>query len=309
MFLRRRSREVYRVYTEDEYLNGAGWELTAAEDWPAAVQLAVGLAGEELPVAVEPGLEGADESPVAEEPAVGLEPGDAPIEEHIYGGFAHFDGGFDGGSVHSDGGFARSGRRDVRLRRLAGVAMLAGAVGTVSVVVVANISRAHRGAGRRPGSLVVARSSRVVSSPELAGSRAQSSGGAVMPRSMAPRSDVAQAERHRGRSGSQTSNKRLTNLRAGHAGSDTHTSKRPREIGSPPGPNPPGPNPPGPNPPGPDTQPAGAGVKRGSGVAIALDYSPGASVGGSAVAGSSVEMARSSRTSAATGHAEFGFER
>jgi hypothetical protein len=301
-FLRRRSREVYRVYTEDEYLNGAGWELTAAEDWPAAVQPAVGLAGEELPVALEPGLEGADESPVAEEPAVGLEPGDAPIEEHVYGGFAHSHphGGSvhsDGGSVHShshsDGGFAHSGRRDVRLRRMAGVAMLAGAVGTVGGVVVANISRSHRGAGRRPGSLVVASSSRVVSSPELAGSRAESSGGAVTPRSMAPRSHVAQAGRHRGRSGSHTPNKRLTNLSAGHGGSDAHTSKRPREIGSPPGPN---------------TQPAGAGAKRGV-VAIALDYSPSASVNGSAVAGSSVEMARSPTASAETGHAEFGFER
>jgi hypothetical protein len=282
-FLRRRSREVYRVYTEDEYLNGAGWELTAAEGWPAAVQPAVGLAGEELPVAMEPSLEGPDESPVAEEPAVGLEPGNAPIEEHIYGGFSHSHGG----SVHS-------GRRDVRLRRMAGIAMLAGAVGTVGGVVVANISRGHRGAGRRPGSLVVARSLRVVSSPELAGSRAESSGGAVTPRSMVPRSHVAQAGRHRGRSGSHTPNKRFTNLSAGHGGSDTHTSKRPREIGSPPGPN---------------TQPAGAGGKRGGVVAIALDYSPGASVDGSAVAGSSVETARSPTASAETGHAEFGFER
>ena len=101
MLLRRRPREVYRVYSEEEYLNGAGSEpaMVLAEEWP---------------VAVEP---------------------------------------------------ARNGAGERRLRRVAGMAMLAGAVGTVGGVVAANNPWAHRGAGRRPGSLVAAtRASRIVRS-------------------------------------------------------------------------------------------------------------------------------------------------
>src|SRR6202020_772394 len=36
--LRRRSREVYRVYAEEEYLNGAGLELATVEEWPAVLE-------------------------------------------------------------------------------------------------------------------------------------------------------------------------------------------------------------------------------------------------------------------------------
>ncbi len=86
--LRPRSREVYRVYSEEEYLDGAGSELTGAGDWPAAVEPAVGLVAEELPVAVEPGLEPANESPLTQEPAVDSKPVDA-VEEHVYGGFVN----------------------------------------------------------------------------------------------------------------------------------------------------------------------------------------------------------------------------
>ena len=97
--LRRPPREVYRVYTEEEYLNGAGLEpaVALAEVWPVAA---------------------------------------ARIAAH-----------------------AR------RLHRVVGMALLAGAVGTVGGVVAANNPWAHRGVGRRPGSLVAeARSPRVVRS-------------------------------------------------------------------------------------------------------------------------------------------------
>jgi hypothetical protein len=111
--LRRRPREVYRVYSEDEYLNGAGlevgagMEVAAGDGWPAPV------------------------------------------------------------------GPARKGGGERRLRRAAGVAMLAGAVGTVGGVVVMTGSRAHSGAGRRPGNLVASmRSPRVVRSPAVAGTSA-----------------------------------------------------------------------------------------------------------------------------------------
>ena len=97
--LRRSPREVYRVYTEEEYLNGAGLEPAVAltEGWPVAP---------------------------------------ARIAAH-----------------------AR------RLHRVVGMALLAGAVGTVGGVVAANNPWAQRGVGRRPGSLVAeARSPRVVRS-------------------------------------------------------------------------------------------------------------------------------------------------
>ena len=128
--LRRRPREVYRVYTEEEYLNGAGSE-------PA------------------PAL--ADEWPVAVEPAR-----------------------------------SRAGER--RLGRVAGMALLAGAVATVGGVVAANKPWAHRGAGRRPESLVaVARASRVVHSPVITGSYAAPSRSVVVPAAKTTRSRAARA--------------------------------------------------------------------------------------------------------------------
>jgi hypothetical protein len=254
------------VYSEGEYLNGAGLDLTAAEGWPA-VEPTVGLAGEELPVTVEPGLEPVDESTVAQEPAVDLAPGDMPIEEHIYGGFVN------------------SGTRAVHLRRIAGVAMLAGAVGTVGGVVAMNISRARHGAGRGPGSLV-ARSSRVVSSPELAGSRSAPSSApsapAVVPPVKTPSSSVAPAGlRRRG------PDSHLRTRRRG--GSDSHTPGARRTNV-------------------PTQSSVGVGARRDGGVAIVLDYSPNASVNESTVASTSVDTSRPA-ASAAVEQVEFGFER
>jgi hypothetical protein len=246
------------VYSEGEYLNGAGLDLTAAEDWPA-VEPAVGLAVEELPITVEPGLEPVDELTVAREPAVDLAPGDAPIEEHVYDGFVH----------------ART--RGVRLRRIAGVAMLAGAVGTVGGVVGMNMSRTHHRAGRGPGSLV-ARSSRVVSSPELAGSRSAPSSApsapAVVPSVKPPSSSVVHAgRRHRGARSHRSNGK--------HAwrGSVPAQSS------------------------------VGVGVRHGGGVAIAIGYSPSNSVEASTAASSSVDISRPSSARAAVEQVEFGFER
>jgi hypothetical protein len=245
------------VYSEDEYLGGAGLELTDAGDWPA-VEPAVGLAEGEFPLAVEPGLEPAAEPPLAQEPAVDLAPGDVPVDEHVFDGFVN------------------SGTRAVRLRRIAGVAMLAGAVGTVGGVVGMNMSRARHGAGRGPGSLV-ARSSRIVSSSELAGSRSTPSSApsapAVVPRAKAPNSSVAHAGRRDREARSHLSNGK-------HAW-----------RGSVP------------------AQPmAGVGVRRGGGVAIVLD-SPRASVDASTAASSSVDISRPSTARAAVEQVEFGFER
>jgi hypothetical protein len=246
------------VYSEDEYLGGAGLELTDAGDWPA-VEPAVGLAEGEFPVAVEPGLEPAAESPLAQEPAVDLAPGDVPVEEHVYDGFVN------------------SGTRAVRLRRIAGVAMLAGAVGTVGGVVAVNISRARHGGGRRPGSLV-AQSSRDVSSPELAGSRSAPSSTpsapAVVPRAKAPSSSVAHAGR-----------------RDREARSHLSTGKHARRGSVP------------------AQSSVDVGVRRGGGVAIVLDYSPSTSVEASTAARSSADITHSPTASAAVGQGEFGFER
>lgn len=252
-FPRRRPREVYRVYSEDEYLGGAGLELTDAGDW-SAVEPAVGLVEEELPVTAEPGLEPAYASTVAEGPAVDLAPGDLPIEEHVYDGFV------------------QAGRRGVRLRRIAGVAMLAGAVGTVGGVVALNISRAQQGAGRRPGSLM-AQSSRDMSSPVLAGSRTARSAPAVVPQAKAPSFSVAHAGRRDRGARSHLSNRK-------HA----------RRTSVP-------------------AQSVDVGVRRGEGVAIVLDYSPSASMNESTAASSSADITHSPTASAAVGQGEFGFER
>jgi hypothetical protein len=133
---RRRPREVYRVYTEDEYMNGAELGTAAA---------------------------GVGQSPPVVEPASKC-----------------------------------AGER--RLRRVAGMAMLAGAVGAVSGLVVMNDSRVHQGARRRQGSLVTAkRSPRDAISPAGAGSSAAQSwaigAGRPEPRPEATRSRVARAGR------------------------------------------------------------------------------------------------------------------
>jgi len=147
MLLRRRPREVYRVYTEEEYLNGAGSELAGAREWPEMV---------------EPAGKGAGE------------------------------------------------RR--RLRRAAGVAMLAGAMGTVGGVVATNGSRAHDGTGRRPGNMVAATSSkRIVRAPLIARSTGTPSRSVATrpPQATSRRPPqatsrrVAPAGRHRGAAGTR----------------------------------------------------------------------------------------------------------
>ncbi len=92
--LRRAPREIYRVYSEEEYLDGAGTGLPIAAEWQ---------------------VDGS--SPVPE-----------PARQVVTG--------------H-------------RLRRAAGVAMLAGAVGAVGGLVCLNLARAHGGVAGR-GSLVAA---------------------------------------------------------------------------------------------------------------------------------------------------------
>jgi hypothetical protein len=239
------------VYSEEEYLNGAGLELAESTD--------------ERSVAMEPGSGSARDWPAEAEPAgewameggsTETGPSDAPTDEHSYGGFVQPE---------------EKDVRERRLRRMAGVAVLAVAVGAVGGVVAANSSRAHRGAGGRSGSLVAAtRSSSVVRSPVLAGSRAAPSGLAVKPPERTTRSHRPHVARVR---------RRYTvasiHLRAGR--SDTHpTESARRESGA------------GPT-------PAGVGVQGSGSVAIAVDDSAGSSAPASTTAGSSV--------------VEFGFER
>jgi hypothetical protein len=230
--LRRRPREVYRVYTEDEYLNGAGLEV-----------------GAELEVAAGDGWP-------------------APV------------------------GPARKCGGERRLRRAAGVAMLAGAVGTVGGVVVMTGSRAHSGAGRRPGSLVASmRSSRVVRSPAVAGTSAPPWPAVASP-GKATHSRVVRAGRRSAVGDTRPRGER-------HGGSDTRPPGRGRRgnrVGG---------------------GSAGAGAKRGGGVAVVVDYVPSSpSVGASATnaaAGGTTATDVSAGTAApragAGKQAEFGFER
>jgi hypothetical protein len=225
------------VYTEEEYLNGAGFE----------------------PVTV-------DESPIVTEP-----------------------------------GRTLAGER--RLRRAAGVAMLAGAIGTVGAVVAANISRAHRGAARKPGSLVAAtRSSPPRPSPVRASSRAVPAAPAVAhPSVQAARVSGLRAGQRSDRPGRSVFHP--SHLRAG--GSDSHPSTRRRSVGGRAGNQPLTP----------------ARPPRGAGAQITVDYSPGSSPGAGEVVsihtGTSVDSRTATGSSAgssvaraqAGGHAEFGFER
>jgi hypothetical protein len=64
MLLRRRPREVYRVYSEEEYLNGAGSELASIGEWPVTERpLGEAPLGEppvgEAPLSVETARQGA----------------------------------------------------------------------------------------------------------------------------------------------------------------------------------------------------------------------------------------------------------
>jgi hypothetical protein len=223
---RRRSREVYRVYTEDEYLNGAGLEPATIGEWPAAV-------------------EPADACLVAAEPRRGLV-------------------------------------RERRLRRAAGAAMLAGAVGTVGGVLAINSSRTHRGTGRRPGSLVAAtHTSRIVRS-------SSPSWPVGAHRSEAMRSRFAQTVGWRGVAD--------IHFRAGRpGGSDTHPPERVRRGAR-------------------QALPAGGRVQRGAGAEVVVDYAPAtstdqASADGAAKGSTTTGSTGAETVRAGTGHVEFGFER
>jgi hypothetical protein len=229
MLLRRRPREVYRVYSEDEYLDGAGAEVGA-------------------------GLEVA---------AVGTWP---PAAEP-----------------------ARKAAGERRLRRVAGVAMLAGALGAVGGLVVMTSSWTNRGAGRRPGSLVAA-----VRSPAVVGSSAVSTRPTLAGPSAATRSRGARAGWRHGMADTHAP----THLSAGPHGSDAHPPGRVRRGY------------------GPAPQSSEAGVKRGGGVAIIVDYVPRSpSAGAPATAAAGETTATDVSPSAATSRpvagkqAEFGFER
>jgi hypothetical protein len=238
--LRRRPREVYRVYTEDEYLDGAelevgaGPEVTAVGEWSVPV-----------------------------------------------------------GPVRKGGG-------ERRLRRVTGVAMLAGAVGTVGGLVVMTGSWTHRGAGRRPGSLAAA-----VRSPVVVGSSAVSTRPTVAGSSEATRSRGARAGRHDDASGADPHTNHPARLRVRRRGSGAQRV-RPSH--------------------GPDTPPAGAVSHRAGGVTIVVDDPSGSRSGMVASADASAEgatatsstgesTATDSPAEAATVHgglgkpAEFGFER
>jgi hypothetical protein len=214
--------------------------------------------------------------------------------------------GFEPATVDESPMVAEPGRTlagERRLRRAAGVAMLAGAIATVGAVVAANISRAHRGAARKPGSLVAAtRSSPPLPSPVQASSRAVPATPAVAHRTV-------QATRLSGlRAGQRSDRPGRSVFHPGHlrsGGSDSHPSTRRRNVGGRAG-----------NPSLTGTRPP-----RGAGAQITVDYSPGSSPGAAEVVrihpGTSADSSTATGSSAvssvaraqAGGHAEFGFER
>jgi hypothetical protein len=129
MLLRRRTREVYRIYTEDEFLDGAGLEFLAGDE------------SSEIPVGVPAGFDHRTE----------------------LCGPAQGEGEGGPGDVADPAGYpgTRPGAGGRRLRRLTGAAMLAWAVGVVGALVVSigpwsARSEGHRRAAR--GSLPAAQS-------------------------------------------------------------------------------------------------------------------------------------------------------
>jgi hypothetical protein len=136
MLLRRRPREVYRVYSEEEYLNGAGLDIASIDEWPVA----------ECPLGESP----LGESPLGE-PPVGESPLSVETTRHRAGGEHRL----------------RQAVQERQLHRMAGVAMLAAAVGTVGGVVFLNVAQAHSGARARGSLLAATHSSRVARSPAI----------------------------------------------------------------------------------------------------------------------------------------------
>jgi hypothetical protein len=143
--LRRRPREVYRVYSEEEYLGGAGTQLGGIAEWRAAEpELAELGSVEEWPVGMAE-LGSAEELPVSEpESATGAEwPLDEPSLPFAEPAGQHAEWYLGRGEEH-------------RLRRAAGVAMLAGVLGAVGGLVCLNLARTHGGGAPGRGSLLAA---------------------------------------------------------------------------------------------------------------------------------------------------------
>jgi hypothetical protein len=153
--LRRRPREVYRVYSEEEYLGGAGTQLGGIAEWHAE----------------EPELASVDEWPVgvAELGSTGGLPVDEP-EPTTGEEWPHEEPSLPFGEPAGRRAEWDVGRGEKhRLRRAAGVAMLAGVLGAVGVLVCLNLVRTHSGGAPRRGSLVaVSRTSRVAGSAPAA---------------------------------------------------------------------------------------------------------------------------------------------
>lgn len=154
MLLRRRPREVYRVYSEEEYLGGAGTQLGGIAEWHAAESEPAEFASvDEWPVGVAE-LGSTGELPVGEpEPTTGEEwPHEEPSLPFGEPAGRHAEWDVGRGEEH-------------RLRRAAGVAMLAGVLGAVGVLVCLNLARTHGGSAPQRGSLLAAsRTSRVAGS-------------------------------------------------------------------------------------------------------------------------------------------------
>ncbi len=131
MLLRRRPREVYRVYSEEEYLNGAGLDNASIDEWPVA----------EWPLG----------EPPLGEPPVGESPLSVETTRHRAGGEHRL----------------RQAVQERQLHRMAGVAMLAAAMGTVGGVVFLNVAQAHSGARARGSLLAATHSSRVARPPAI----------------------------------------------------------------------------------------------------------------------------------------------
>ena len=156
--LRRRPREIYRVYSEEEYLGGAGTQLGGIAEWRAAEpELAELGSVDQWPVGVAE-LRSAGELPVGEpEPAIGDEwPLEEPSLPFAQPAGRHVECDVGRGEEH-------------RLRRVAGVAMLAGVLGAVGGLVCLNLARTHGGGAPGRGSLLAAtRTSRVAGSAPAA---------------------------------------------------------------------------------------------------------------------------------------------
>jgi hypothetical protein len=186
LLLRRRPREIYRVFTEEEYLNGAGsglagiggeWsfgESAVADEWPLVGSPPAGSPPGD-PTLGDPSLGGsllADQWPLGESPPVDPPVGEWPPGDSSLGEAPPVDFPLPVEPMRQGvGGEDRLRGRvtgEHRLHRMAGVAMLAGTVGAVCGMVVLNLARTHVGAGTRGGLVAaVARSSRVARSPAV----------------------------------------------------------------------------------------------------------------------------------------------